>query len=287
VLDLRDMWPDIFPDALPRGIRWAARVVTAGLRRDLMYACRRATALTGITPEFIAWGLRAAGRPATARDRHFWLASSAAPPAAPLVAEAAAGWTAAGITAAGGGPIACFFGTMSRKLELDTVLAAAAELSRDPVPWRFVLCGAGDELTRYKGVARELPNVSFPGWVNAAQIWALMSLASVGLAPYRSRADFVASVPTKAIEYLSAGLPVVSSLRGSLEALLARTEAGVTYPNGDSGALADVLRSLADGRRDRATLARRAREAFEREFVAERVYEEMAAYLETFGPTGG
>jgi hypothetical protein len=61
----------------------------------------------------------------------------------------------------------------------------------------------------------------------------------------------------------------------------------VTYPNGDSGALADVLRSLADGRRDRATLARRAREAFEREFVAERVYEEMAAYLETFGPTGG
>jgi glycosyltransferase involved in cell wall biosynthesis len=287
VLDLRDMWPDIFPDALPRGLRWAARALTTGLRKDLAYACRRATALTGITPEFIAWGLAAAGRPATAADRHFWLASSAAPPAGSLVAEAAAHWAEEGISAGSGEPIACFFGTMSRKLELDTVIAAAAELSRDPVPWRFVLCGSGDELARNQAIARDLPNVVFPGWVNGAQIWSLMSFASVGLAPYRSRADFVASVPTKAIEYLSAGLPVVSSLRGSLEALLARTEAGVTYPNGDSGALADVLRSLADGRRDRATLARRAREAFEREFVAERVYEEMAAYLETFGPTGG
>jgi hypothetical protein len=42
-----------------------------------------------------------------------------------------------------------------------------------------------------------------------------------------------------------------------------------------------------DGRRDRAAMAGSARDAFNREFVAEQVYEAMAAYLETFGPPGG
>lgn len=286
VLDLRDMWPDIFPDALPPGLRWTARALTAGLRRDLRFACRGATALTGITPEFIDWGLGAAGRARTDRDRHFWLASSATPPGSAALDAARAEWAARGLGSGSGRPIACFFGTMSRKLELNTVIRAAAELANDRAPWQFVLCGSGDEQARFEAQARDLPNVVFPGWVDAAQIWSLMSLASVGLAPYRSRTDFVASVPTKAIEYLSAGLPVVSSLRGGLDALLARTGAGVTYPNGDSAALADVLRSLMDGRRDRAAMARKAQDAFNREFVAERVYEAMAAYLEAFGAPG-
>ena len=284
VLDLRDMWPDIFVDVLPPGLRWTARALTAGLRHDLVFACSRATALTGITPEFVEWGIAAAGRPRAARDRHFWLASSATAPSAVALETAHARWRELAVGNPSAGPVACFFGTMSGKLEMDTVIAAAAELAHEPLPWRFVLCGAGDTLARYRGRARDLPNVMFPGWVNAAEIWSLMTVSSVGLAPYRSRSDFVASIPTKAIEYLSAGLPVVSSLRGSLEGLLARTGAGVTYPNGDGAALADALRSLADGRRDRAAMARSAKETFQREFVAERVYDEMAAYLEELGP---
>ena len=53
----------------------------------------------------------------------------------------------------------------------------------------------------------------FPGWVNKPEIWILMRIAQVGLAPYRSTEDFIISIPNKAIEYMSAGLPVISSLK--------------------------------------------------------------------------
>jgi glycosyltransferase involved in cell wall biosynthesis len=120
----------------------------------------------------------------------------------------------------------------------------------------------------------------FPGWASAAEIWTLMRASMVGLTPYRSRPDFVASIPNKSIEYLSAGLPLVSSLQGSLAHLLARADAGLTYANGDVDALVGSLERILNAPGAQAAMATNASELYRREFVAEKVYDEMAAYLE-------
>ena len=51
----------------------------------------------------------------------------------------------------------------------------------------------------------------FPGWVDAAKIFVLMRRSAVGLDPLPDRYDFLATINNKAIEYMSAGLPVISS----------------------------------------------------------------------------
>jgi glycosyltransferase involved in cell wall biosynthesis len=281
VLDLRDMWPDIFLDLVPAPTRPLLKPVLRGLYADLHEACTGATALTGISPEFIEWGLAVAGRPRSRLDRHFWLAYRAAMPRGEEIRDAEARWRREGIEPGTLNPVACFFGAMSGKsFEMSTVLEAARSLERTGSPWRFVLCGAGDSLEKYRGQAQGLRNVIFPGWVTAAEIWALMRASLVGLAPYRSRSDFVASIPNKSIEYLSAGLPVISSLQGSLARLLARAHAGLTYANGDVDALLTALQQVLDCPQERAVMAGNAAELYQREFVAERVYDEMAAYLE-------
>lgn len=280
VLDLRDMWPDVFLDLVPRGLQPLARAALVSSYRRLREACRGAHALTGISPDFVTWGQIAGGRPPNPIDRHFWLAAAAADPEPAAVGKAEARWAREGIVPGRVNPVVTFVGAMSRSFEMELVIEAARRLHRTGNPVRFVLCGVGDMLERWRAQAAGLSNVLFPGWVQAAEAWTLLRCSLAGIAPYRSRRDFVASVPTKTIEYLSAGLPVVSSLRGAVERLLARTGAGITYRNGDLDQLLGAIRRLLDAPDERQAMARRARSAYEREFVAERVYADMAAYLE-------
>jgi glycosyltransferase involved in cell wall biosynthesis len=116
--------------------------------------------------------------------------------------------------------------------------------------------------------------------VNRAAIYSLMRRASVGLDPLPERMDFLASVNNKAIEYLSAGLPVVSSPeRGVLYDLLKRTGSGVSYVSHDAASLAACLEQLAADPEILGPMRKSARELFDREFRAEVVYPAMEAHL--------
>ncbi len=144
---------------------------------------------------------------------------------------------------------------------------------------RFVMCGDRPQLNRWRSLAWGVSSLVFPRWVDVAQIQALMKLSSVRLAPYHSTWDFMISIPNKPIEYMSAGLPVVSSLKGTLADLLADSGAGMTYENGDSDDLARVLSCCYDHRSEMDRMSSNATQLYQRRFVAELVYSQMADYL--------
>lgn len=279
VLDIRDLWPDAMVRLAPRWGRWAARLMLEPLYRLARSCCAHATAIAGITPEFVDWGLRMARRTATRYDRAFTFGYSAVRPPEDALDEATRLWAERGITKKSNEFIACFFGAFGRQFELETVIEAARSLAMER-GFRFVLCGSGDRLSHYRELARDLPNVVFPGWVGEAEIWTLLRIASAGLAPYYSTPDFTASIPNKPAEYMSAGLPVVSSLAGSLEVLLQANDCGVTYANGDVQGLVGALRALRADEGYHERLSKNALRLYSERFVADAVYGEMAEYLE-------
>jgi glycosyltransferase involved in cell wall biosynthesis len=144
---------------------------------------------------------------------------------------------------------------------------------------RFVLCGTGPDSEKYSRQAQARPNVLMPGWVNAAQIWTLARMSMAGLAPYVSSDNFVRNLPNKPIEYLSAGLPIVSSLQGVLARLLAEQHCGFTYRNGDVEQLAGAIARLRDDSQLWAQMSANALRIYRERFVAENVYREMQDYL--------
>ncbi|OPY63599.1 MAG: Alpha-D-kanosaminyltransferase [Pelotomaculum sp. PtaU1.Bin065] len=281
ILDVRDLWPDIFLDLVPLPLRKAARVALFPMFETLKAACAGATAITGLTPGFVDWGVKHANRRRTSLDRDFPMGYSDAAPGAAAVREAENFWAAKGLP--GGSDkkfIACFFGTLGRQFDLETIIEAAKKLSGRERPFHFVLCGSGDNFDYYRKLAGGCDNITFPGWVNAEQIWVLMRMSAVGLAPYLSTRNFTINLPNKPVEYLSAGLPVVSSLSGVLEELLCSSNCGVTYPNHSPDALAAALIDLYDDPGWLGEMSKNAHALYLEKFVAGKVYTDIMDHLE-------
>ena len=284
VVDLRDMWPDLFAEVAPQALRPLARLLLAPLRMRATEALRSSTALFAITEEFLQWGLGLARRERTGLDAVF---AQAYPLANLQLADAAEAdearqfWDQHGIWREGAFNVVLIGSITARRVEMDAVLAAARTLQHEAHPVRFVIAGDGDDLDLYRERARDCPNVVFPGWLRVSLIRELLIRSHLGLVPYRNTPDYVMSVPTKAAEYFAAGVPVATSLRGTLPRLLRERGCGVQFDAADPATLVALVRTLRDDPVRRNELGTNAERTFRSEFVAESVYARLIDRLET------
>jgi glycosyltransferase involved in cell wall biosynthesis len=227
VVDVRDLWPDAFvPTPLARFLLKPARFLSFKLRRSL----RHADALVASSEGYLKWALDRAGRPAQPLDRSFTIASTYQAPETPTDERF----------------VVVFLGSFTGWIDLDTPLAAARIL-RDESHIRFVFAGDGDFRDELIGKAADLPNVTFPGWIDSVQANTLTASASICLVPYFPREEFSANLTNKMVDALAAGVPIASSLpSGVLADLLRHQDAGFTYSSADD--LAAELRRLSQDR---------------------------------------
>lgn len=279
IVDVRDLWPDVILEMVPAVVRPLARVVAAPIAAATDRALRGATALIGPSEGFVDWGLTRAGRTRTSCDRAVPFGYVATPPSDEERARARAAWRERGVERSNDDLLtACFFGTIGYQFSLKTVIDAARRCFEERRPWRFVVCGAGATLPALRRYAAGLPNVVLPGSVGQAEIWELMRLSAVGIAPYRPSPNFALNIPNKFAEYLSAALPVLTTIDGEVGSRIRATGCGALYRHDSPAALVDALRAF-EGRDEREHASAAARALFEREFVAERLYERLADFL--------
>ncbi len=280
VLDMRDMWPDIFVDTAPGPVRPIARALLAPMFRKARRACAEASAIAGITDAFVDWGVARGNRRRSPLDRAFPLGYSAEPPAPDALRAAGEAWDRMGIRENGPFTV-CYFGGLSRQLDLMHAIEAARLLASRDIPVRFVICGDGERLEEYRRAAAGLAGVVLPGWVDRAAIYSLMRRSHCGLDPLPGRYDFLATVNNKAIEYMSAGLPVVSSpRRGVLYELLERRHCGSSYEERDAAGLADLIGDLSGSPMRMAQMRLASAALFREEFMADTVCASMESHFE-------
>lgn len=280
VLDIRDLWPDILVDVVPKALETPARLVLGHAFRAIRYACANATAIVGTSNSFVDWGVNYAGRPRTDRDQAFPLAYASDKPDAEAIAQARRFWQDFGLMNDPGQSIICFFGNMSGVLDLTTVIQAAAILEGEGTLVKLVLCGSGDREGYYRDLAKKCKAVLLPGRVDKTQIWALMDIAVAGLVPYQPREDFCKALPNKAVEYLAGGLPIISCLHGELAALIAENRCGITYEDGNARQLATMIKKVHNAKDFTETMAKNSCRLYEQAFSAEMVYGQLVAHLQ-------
>jgi glycosyltransferase involved in cell wall biosynthesis len=285
-IDIRDLWPQVFVDHFPSRLHNIARLTLSPLFAEFRMVCQKAGMIFGTTDEYISRALESCDRRIGDFNRAFPLGYRRFSCTDSAARESDSFWKQHGVPQKSAGFTCCYFGNMGRHSTLETVIAAARTIQERGIQMRFVLCGTGDKLAHYRALADGCPAIVFPGWIDAAQISSLMSRSSVGLAPYISNTNFRNNIPNKPIEYLSAGLPIVSSLEGVLERLLADHKCGVTYKNDESTELASLLTRLMRAPGEVEQMSQRAHALFNDRFDAEIVYEKMADHLEHVSEIG-
>jgi glycosyltransferase involved in cell wall biosynthesis len=277
VVDVRDLWPDIFKRVLPRGLRWFGDLVLLRAFQRNQRIFHKATGIIAISNEYLQWALDYAGRMKRKTDRVFPLGYERI-----TLSQEEALREKNDLLKMGVDPnkvICCFFGVFGRTYDLETVLEALKVLEGGGGnEVQFVLCGDGEKAGLLRSMSDELQNVVFPGWVSRTAIGVVLNMADIGLAPYVR--DAPQSLPNKPFEYFSAGLPVLSSLKGELEQILAQNECGITYEAGNVNSLLKNLRYLLMESKERRRMGDNAARLFEERFSADRIYPRMIDYLE-------
>lgn len=286
VVDIRDLWPDLFLDLIPGRLaffRPLMRLLVRSSYRDAAYAMRNATAITGITEPFVEWGLRLAGRKRRPSDRVFHMSY-------PEPAEPGSQANLSRLTDRLGldrsSFIICYFGNIGYQSDFDTLLEAARLLG-DCSAAKLVICGEGPKLQSLRRKAASLPNVVLPGWLEADEIQQLMRIAAVGILPFKERDNYVLNMPNKFSEYLSGGLAIACGVKGEMARLVEAHACGFVYPTGDAATLARRLRELAASPIAVATFKANSRALFKACFNCTVVYAQLCDYLEMMAVGGG
>ncbi|NBX66134.1 MAG: glycosyltransferase WbuB [Proteobacteria bacterium] len=281
IIDYRDLWPDIIADVAPVPLRPLAKLAMTPWYKQAREATLGAAGLCAITKPYLEWASKFAGRKPDARDRVFHLATAGSKAPDADIKKAEAFWDAQGIT--GKIPTLVFSGTLSRRMDLYTLLDAAEILPEEVrQKIRIVICGKGEAEEELKKKADGLPHVLMAGWRNQAELQALMGRAKAGLLPYISTIDFQWSYPNKVGEYLGAGLPIITSVTGIVEALIKSEGCGACYREGDKNSCAQLLTMIAENRIDLAPMSYAARKVYARDFDARKIYDDYAGYIESF-----
>lgn len=278
VIDCRDMWPDLFVDLFPTYLRLPARLALEPLFRQKKRVLRRAYAISGVTTGFLQWGLTAAGREHNGLD---FVAHHAYPIPnydANTLIRCAGWWDDAGIREDRDLLTICFFGVLASGFDFRPVLDGLRLLGPRASRVRLIICGDGYRLPEIQRLAAGLSGVHFAGHVSGAHIKTMMDRSDVALAPYVASPNFLCNIPGKISEYLSTGLPIVSGVGGAIGDYVTTNQCGWRY-SGATGFAESISRML-DQPELRLAARERARNAFNRDFQAEKVAAQVEQALQ-------
>ncbi len=140
-----------------------------------------------------------------------------------------------------------YSGTVGLAQGVGTLLDAAEILGDAGAPFTFRIVGDGAEREQLaaSAAARGLDHVRFDGRLPGAEIPAIIAAADIAVMSLKDLPLFEDAVPTKLLEYMAAGKPVVAAAAGDAARLVERAQCGAWCPPEDPQALAGALQRIA------------------------------------------
>ena len=278
VVDIRDLWPDVFFTAFPNWAQSLVRPLFRKYEQQAVGICRRASSLTGVSDTYLKWGLQKAQRSRTSHEKAVYLAYQK-----PIVSERDRHRILGEFDSKGihekRSLRCCFFGMLGRSAGLQSITRLAGHLANQGhEDIEFVLCGTGPRENDLLKMIRDVPNIRFLGWQDSIEIACLMERSDIGLAIYQE--GVLQSVPNKPVEYLAGGLPVLTTLRGELETLLNTYNCGKVFQPNDIESMGEWLIHCKQNRGSMNSLSQQASQLYADQFDATKVYEDFIDEIE-------
>ncbi|MBA2305515.1 MAG: glycosyltransferase [Acidobacteria bacterium] len=273
VLDVIDIWPELFALVLPKRVRswsslllaplyqWRKRLYrhadgVVAVARDYLEIARSLVSSADVPLEVVYWSYNA-------REVH----GEPTPPIVELVSrkQPQEVW-------------AIYAGTLGANYDIPSIIRLARRspsAAGQPVALKIIVAGDGPlaELCRRSSSDTFI----FCGRLGPADLALLYRHADIALSTYRG--DSTVAMPIKAFDYLRYGLPMVNSLERDLGDIVRKYQVGINYDAESPSSLADAVERLASDEPLRRTMSANAK-ALAPSFSVEQQYPAFVRLLD-------
>jgi glycosyltransferase involved in cell wall biosynthesis len=183
-----------------------------------------------------------------------------------------------------------YLGALNADRRIDMLIDMLAELRRGNHPVRLLLVGDAYEPADREALQQRARNLGIESYLeitgNLPRLEALarMRTVDIALSPYFPTPMFLSTSPTKLVEYLALGLPVVASQHPEQRAILSESGAGICAPWGARHFARSVRWLLRRGRDECSQMGARGRNWVQVHRTYGRVADDLECkYLELLG----
>jgi glycosyltransferase involved in cell wall biosynthesis len=276
IVDVVDLWPDLYLNPFPQ---WLKPIISKLLYREFKRCSdilQSSQSITAISKNYLRWGLNRAKRSSTQFDQVFPLGYSV-PDISDLNIKDCQEKLISFYGLETRKFIVTFLGQFGSSYDVETIAYSARKLSSNS-DIQFVFAGDGDKMPLLKEITKNLTNTVFTGWLDQLESVALLRSSSLGLCAYSTKA--LQSLPNKPFEYMAAGLPLLSSLKGELESMISNHNIGKSYQAGDVASLVRELCWFNDNRDICQQMSKNSALLFTQKFNVDIIYPALVKYME-------
>lgn len=267
IVDIRDLWPDIFKHNLSGIKRLIALPYILTMQVKTKRIMKYAYAINSISPKMVQWGLDKANRNKSKYDKCFYMGYDTSNETEIIESQVNIDKDKFNI---------CFFGTLNNQFNFDFVIELANALKEYNVD--IYICGLGEQFKKIKNASDKIQNIKLTGWLNKRDLQYILKNSKLGLAPYKKTFDFMMSVSNKFAEYLSYGLPVILTSGGYMGELIDYNKCGIN--SNEIDIIKKYICDLKSNEKEYEMESKNALNLFTKDFIAKDIYSSLVDYLE-------
>ena len=272
LIDVKDLWPDIFLDVLDKRLKKIAKFILFPYFLLSKKTLSLATGISTVSDSYLSWCLKFVERIQNQFDKISPLTSPGDSYDEDQLEDAKKFFFDLGIK--DDKPILFFAGTFSRGFEFAPIISAASKL----VNCQFVLCGDGPVLKETIQRCENLKNVFFPGWIDPIKIKSLSTISIATIAPYKNIENFRFNIPNKIIDSLKLALPILTPLDGEVRTLIELNKIGMVYQS-DNDLVKSILK-LVKNSKLKEKYAANAYALYNKSYNYDHIYKSLVEHLE-------
>lgn len=268
ILDVRDMWPDIFVSSSPWFLRPFVHIPVFFYNKRVIYCLKKAQGVCSMSKDLLHWALEKAKLKKDEDKDVFYLGYDESCAQEREVIEELK-------KIPQDKTIFSYLGSFNKCNDPELIIQAVKVLEQDQnFRGHFILAGDGDLWNSIKEKVKNRKNVTLLNWLNKSQSSYLMNLTDVSLIPSKGLAT-----PNKLFEALFFGKPIIFCMEGESKSILETHKAGIFYKENDLTSLILSLKSILEGN-TLQKMKENSRHLYTTHFTAHKIHSEYCNYIE-------